>query len=193
MKFLQFIEKITTPDNKSLIETIQNGYLACFESAVTYSGEDYFIKKYLNEIKRKIFFSDDIPLTNFTTEEEALRQIIEEWKKKKDLYDDELEFILSTNPKATVLGNTVVNLTKHPAWNMIRKQAKIVFKDRIDEIENRKAEGLERYKARKFKTEKAQAPMSEFAKLINDQEKLKQHKFERLDRNLQRFAEKELA
>jgi len=184
--FNKFLNLLKTPNNASLIEAIQQGYQACFETlSVEYSAIDPFtgMEKTYNGLKQSI------PLDNFESEE-ARKQILEEWQRKNNLSDEELEFLISNHPKAKVNNDYVLSLTKNnKVWNQLRKLANAIYPDRIKEIKERKQKEA-KITLLNQKRSKLRGNKIDFS-ILKNQDKLAKLEKLSFDQGLQKFLDDE--
>jgi len=190
--FNKFLNSLKTPNNAALIEAIQQGYKACFETlAVEYSGIDPFtgLEKTYGGLKQSI------PLDSFEPEE-ARKQILEEWQMKSEPSNEELEFLLAQHPKAKVNNDYIISLTKNnKVWEQLRKLANVIYPDRIKELKELKQKQakitlLNQNRAKQLRGDKIIDP--NVLKNQKKLDKLSPTNFNKLDKGLKEFANKEL-
>ena len=188
--FIQFLNSLKRDNNVSLVEAIQQGYAACFESLlVKYSATD----PVTGEKKAFHRLTEDIPLLYFEPNE-ALRQIVEAWKNREPS-DEQLEFLISQRPIAEVNGEKLA-ITKHPLWNQFRKFANNIYADRIEKIKSIRQQQGEVDMRNKLRGRISGAKGGKGiidTNIAKQQQRLHKGRMGRLDKGLKEFTKKELA
>lgn len=186
--FKKFLNSLKNDNNAALIESIQQAYKACFETAVEYSAIDPFTGMEKNYFG---ISADSIPLQT-ADPEEARRQILEEWQKIRNPSDRELEFLIAHKPKALVNNEySVLLTTNNSVWNQLRKMAETIYPDRIKAIQDRMYDQskhtMKNQNANIIKNSETLNPV-----IFKNQERLHQNRLRQLDKGFKQFAKQEL-
>lgn len=186
-KFLSFLESLKDKENSTLIESIKQGYSACFESFVRYIGDD----PYTGEKGKEYDIQEEIPLRVFD-KEEALTQIIEQWQRRQP-DEKHMEYLMAKRPKV-IVDNMEFFLTGHKGWNTLRKFAMKLFPDlakRVEEQQELKVKTNEISQRNALRRDKMSGGGAISPKLVKREEDIKQGKMNRLERGLKRHMKSE--